>query len=225
MFFHQWFLDGIHCVVRHQSLDNWTLFRRKYCHKANILPTIIVWKWHNHWGRMAAISQTTFWNVFSWMTMFKFRLIFHWSLFLRVIMAKWIMAWLRWRAIEWCAVTYFFLEREIHRTMNVLWFVNTLRPRQNGRHFADDTFKRIFINENVKFSINISMKFVPKGLINNIPALVQIMAWRRPGDKPLFEPMMVNLSTQICVTRPQWVKENRKRLHFFFMIYLFFAIL
>ena len=31
------------------------------------------------------------------------------------------------------------------------------------------------------------------------------MAWRRPGDKPLFEPMMVSLPTHICVTRPQWV--------------------
>ena len=53
---------------------------------------------------------------------------------------------------------------------------STLRPRQNGRHFADDTFKRIFMNENVRVSINISLKFVPKGLINNIPALVQILA-------------------------------------------------
>ena len=68
------------------------------------------------------------------------------------------------------------------------------------------TFKRIFMNENVRISINISLKFVPKGLINNIQALVQIMAWRRPGDKPLSEPMMVNLLTHICVTRPQWVK-------------------
>ena len=49
------------------------------------------------------------------------------------------------------------------------------------------------------------MKFVPKGLINNIPALVQIMAWRRPGDKPLSEPMEVSLLTHICITRPQWV--------------------
>ena len=49
------------------------------------------------------------------------------------------------------------------------------------------------------------LKFVPKGPINNIPALVQIMAWRRPGDKPLSEPMMVRLPTHICVTRPQWV--------------------
>ena len=81
--------------------------------------------------------------------------------------------------------------------------VNTLRPRQNGRHFADEIFKRIFMNENVRISINISLKFVPKGLINNIPALVQIMAWRRPGDKPLSEPMLVNLLTHIYVTRPQ----------------------
>ena len=40
----------------------------------------------------------------------------------------------------------------------------------------------------------------------NIPVLVQIMAWRRPGDKPLSEPMMVKLMTHICATRPQWVK-------------------
>ena len=51
-------------------------------------------------------------------------------------------------------------------------FVNTLRPRQDGRHFADDTFKRIFLNENVRISIKISLKFVAKGPINNIPALV-----------------------------------------------------
>ena len=69
--------------------------------------------------------------------------------------------------------------------------LNTLRPRQNGRHFADDTFNRIFLKENVRISINISLKFVPKSPIDNIPALFQIMAWRRPGDKPLSEPMMV----------------------------------
>ena len=81
--------------------------------------------------------------------------------------------------------------------------LNTLRPRQNGCHFADDIFNRIFVNENVRISIEFSLKFVPKGPINNIPALVQIMAWRRPGDKPLSEPMMVSLPTHICVTWPQ----------------------
>ena len=48
----------------------------------------------------------------------------------------------------------------------------------------DDIFKCIFLNENAWISIKISLKIVPKGPINNIPALVQIMAWRRPGDKP-----------------------------------------
>ena len=83
--------------------------------------------------------------------------------------------------------------------------VNTLRPRRNEQHWADDIFKRIFFNENVWVSIKIWLKFVPKGPINNIPALVRIMAWRRSGDKPLSEPMMVSLPTHICVTRPQWV--------------------
>ena len=83
---------------------------------------------------------------------------------------------------------------------------NTLRPRQNGSHVADDIFKRIFLNENVRIFIWISLKFVPKGPINNIPALARIMAWCRPGDKPLSEPMIIRLPTHICVTRPQWVK-------------------
>ena len=93
-----------------------------------------------------------------------------------------------------------YLPREITNTT-----LNTLRPRQNGRHFADDIFKLIFLNENVWISIKISLKFVPQGSINNIPTLVQIMAWRRPGDKPLSGPMMFRLPTHICVTRPQWV--------------------
>ena len=92
-------------------------------------------------------------------------------------------------------------------------WLNTLRPRQHGCHFADNTFNRIFLNENVRISISISLKFVPKGLINNIQALVQIMAWRRPGDKPLSEPITVNLLTHICVTRPQWVKGHELGHH------------
>ena len=88
---------------------------------------------------------------------------------------------------------------------------DTLRPRQNGRHFAGDIFKRIFLSENCRILIKISLKFVPHGLINNSSALVQIMARHRlgdkplAGDKPLSEPMMVSLLTHICVTRPQWV--------------------
>ena len=89
--------------------------------------------------------------------------------------------------------------------------LNTMRPIQNGRHFPDDIFKWICLNENIWISINTSLKFVPMGPINNICTLVQVMAWRRPGDKPLSEPMMVRLPTHICVTRPQWV--NRPNLN------------
>ena len=68
--------------------------------------------------------------------------------------------------------------------LDYVQFINILRPRQHGRHFADDTFKRIFVSENVISSIKISLKFVPKGQINNNnPALVQIMAWRLPDGK------------------------------------------
>ena len=94
--------------------------------------------------------------------------------------------------------------------------LNTLRPRQNGYHFPDDIFKCIFLNEKVSFLINISLKYVPKCSSNNIPALVQIMVWCRPGNKPLSEPMMVSFPTHICVTRPQWVKCSfwwRYKLH------------
>ena len=94
--------------------------------------------------------------------------------------------------------------------------LNTLRLRQNGRHFADDIFKWIFLNENIWISIKISLKFVSKGPFNNNPALVQIMAWCRPGDKPLSEPMMVSLTMHICVTRPQWVNKKANILQMTF---------
>ena len=55
---------------------------------------------------------------------------------------------------------------------------------------ADDIFKCIFLDENVRISIKISLKFVPKGPTDNKSALVQVMAWRRTGAKPLPEPML-----------------------------------
>ena len=74
--------------------------------------------------------------------------------------------------------------------------VNTLRPRQDGRHFPDDIF----------------IKFIPKGTINNIPALVQITSWCRPDDKPLSEQWWW-IYQRICVTRPQWVLRLSRLLH------------
>ena len=54
-------------------------------------------------------------------------------------------------------------------------------------------------------SFRISPNFVPNGSITNIPVLVQIMAWRRWGNKPLSVPIIVSLQTYICFTRPQRV--------------------
>ena len=51
-------------------------------------------------------------------------------------------------------------------------------------HFPDNIFKCIFLNKNIWILIKISLKFVPKGPINNIPAL-EIIAWHRPGNKPV----------------------------------------
>ena len=65
---------------------------------------------------------------------------------------------------------------------------------QNGRHFTDDIFKCIFMNEKFCILIKISLQFVPKSPIDHKPALVYVMAWRRPGAKPLTEPMLTQFT-------------------------------
>ena len=82
------------------------------------------------------------------------------------------------------------------------------------KHIEDDTkwppFHRRHFQVWIKslwISINITLKFVPKGPTNNILALVQILAWRWPGDKALSESMVVNLPTLICVIWLQWVND------------------
>ena len=84
-----------------------------------------------------------------------------------------------------------------------------------GRDKMADIFKTTLSNEFPWMKTyefwTFSMKSVPRGPINDIPALVQIMAWCRPGDKPLSESMvhMSSLLMYICVTRPQWVNYNQ----------------
>ena len=146
---------------------------------------------------MSKILHTTFLNSISWMKIDFIE--FHRNLISRVQQATshYLNQWLS-------------LLRPVCVTGT--WWVNSLRPRQNGRLFADDIFKCIFLNENARISLKISLKFVPKVRINDIPTLVQIMAWRRPGDKPLSEPMMISLLTHICVTRTRWVKVGLEHL-------------
>ena len=55
--------------------------------------------------------------------------------------------------------------------------------------------------------IQMSLKFVPKGLIDNTSALVQVMAWHRIGDKPLPEPMLTHFTDAYMHTRKRWVNQ------------------
>ena len=59
---------------------------------------------------------------------------------------------------------------------------------------ADDIFKLIFLNENCRILVKISVKFILKSSIDNKPALVQVMVWRWTGDKPLSEAMLTKFT-------------------------------
>ena len=81
--------------------------------------------------------------------------------------------------IRWSIMLLWFCYNSQH------FFLNTLRQRQNSCHFADNIFKSILLNENIWISIDISLNFVPKGQINNMPILGQIMACCIGSDKCL----------------------------------------
>ena len=86
-----------------------------------------------------------------------------------------------------------------------------------GQNEIDDSLQTtvshaFFFKENILIWIKISLKLIPKVSITNIPALVQIMAWRQPGAKQLSEPIMIILLMHICTTQPQWV--NWISLHY-----------
>ena len=78
-------------------------------------------------------------------------------------------------------------------------------PGQNGRYFAGHIFKCIFMNEKFHISIRISVKFVPMGLIDNNSALVQVMVWRRTGNKPLHESMLPQFTDTYMRHSGRWV--------------------
>ena len=114
----------------------------------------------------------------------------------------WLISWTLRHPPERMAVEMV-LPSNQHNAFEIDTFI-ALKPRQNCGLFAEDIFKCIFLKGNVWISIKYLLKSVPRGYINSISALIQIMAFRRPGDKPLLEPMMVSLLTHISVTRTQF---------------------
>ena len=71
---------------------------------------------------------------------------------------------------------------------------------------ADDKFKCIFVNENDKIPIRMSLKFASRSPIDNTPALVQVMAWRRTGGKTLPEPILTQLTDAYMRHWGRWIK-------------------
>ena len=91
------------------------------------------------------------------------------------------------------------------------WLTNWGRDKMAA--FSQTTFSNAFsLIKMFEFRLQFQLKYVPKGPINNIPTLFQIMAWCRSGDKLLSESMLVSLPTHICVTRPQWVNNVLYRI-------------
>ena len=78
---------------------------------------------------------------------------------------------------------------------------NSSPPGRDYPLFADDIFRYIFVNEKFRILVKISLNFVPEGPIDNEPALVQILAWRRIGDKPLSEPALTHSQMHKCGTK------------------------
>ena len=67
-------------------------------------------------------------------------------------------------------------------------------PGQNVRHFADDIFKRIFLDEKVRFLTSFSLRLVLKGPMTINQHWIRLMAWCRIGDKPLSEPILTRFT-------------------------------
>ena len=111
-------------------------------------------------------------------------------------------------------ITLFVITCSLWLYLSVDWF-NTLRPGQLAATFADDIAKCIFLNEKEWISLNNSLKSVSDVRINNIPSLVEIIARHLPGDKPLFEPMMVSLLTHISLTWPQWIYHSGAKCEYY----------
>ena len=76
--------------------------------------------------------------------------------------------------------------------------INSSTPGQNDRHFPNDIFSCIFVNEKLCILFKNALKFLPYGSINNNQALAWIIALRRIGHMTLFEPMLARYTDAKC---------------------------
>ena len=133
---------------------------------------------------MAAIFQTKIFNAFSWMKIFKFQLKFHWNLFVwvQITIFQQIMAWRQPG------------DKPLSAPMAVRLPTHICVTRTLPLDIMAAISQTIF-----SFAFSLMKSF------DNNPALVQIMAWCRLGDKPLSDPMLTRFHWHIYVTRGRWV--------------------
>ena len=87
-----------------------------------------------------------------------------------------------------------FITEEIARNRTTFRVFTHLLLDKIATILSDDIFKCIFVNEIDKIPIQISLELVTGSPIDIKPVLVQVIAWRRTGDKPLLEPMMTQFT-------------------------------
>ena len=98
---------------------------------------------------------------------------------------KWSWQHIRWRSRYLC----------VSPPTKWTHLISTYWDRDKIAAISQTTFSNVFSwMKMFEFWLKISLKFLPKGPIDKMAALVQIMAWRRTGDKPLSEPMMVYIA-------------------------------
>ena len=120
-----------------------------------------------------------------------------------IVHCSWFLSLLYWYPLNSLRLLYWYPPPHSGQ-VTALHLINSSPPGQNGCQFADNSFKRIFTNEKFFISIRIWLKFVPKGPIDNKPALVQVMAWRLTGDKPLPEPMLTQFTDAYMWGERSW---------------------
>ena len=123
---------------------------------------------------------------------------------------RWWLGAIQTQAITWTS--------DDTEACDTKWNKSTVRPIRKRIHFAVNIFKCIFLNGDVWIWLKFHWSLFLRVQWRIFLALVQIMAWCWPGDKPLSEAMMVRLLTYICVTWPQWVQILQSKSDFYHVI-------
>ena len=109
------------------------------------------------------------------------------------IIPHWHMMSLWWCVNKGVLIILRFQKWEKNNAVGFIWWqyftIHSSPPGQNGHHFTDKIFICILLNENIRISIRISLRFIPKSPTDN-KWLVQVRAWCWKGDKSLPAPVL-----------------------------------